>query len=323
MAAGVFFGLLAGLIWGLVYVIPLLLPDYGPLEIAFMRYAIFGSASLVLALRERERFAALGAAGWRAAAALGIVGNIGYYAVLVAAVKTAGVPVAGAFTALVPVTVALTANHLARREGSREALPWGRILPPLAVVFAGMVCLNFTEFSTFVLSGAVPAGRFAFGVGLAALSLVIWTWYPIANTRWLARHASLPASVGVTAQGVTLLPAALAGLAALAAVSPEGAAGVLGPTPVRFAALAAVLGLLCSWAAILCWNLMSRRLPAALGGQFIIFETLFAVIYAHVLRGAVPTGLMTVGMVLLLAGILWAAAVFRSASRKRSRERAL
>lgn len=42
----------------------------------------------------------------------------------------------------------------------------------------------------------------------------------------------------------------------------------------------------------------------------IIFETIFAVIYAHIMRQALPTTLMSVGMVLLLAGVFASVRVF-------------
>ena len=66
-----------------------------------------------------------------------------------------------------------------------------------------------------------------------------------------------------------------------------------------------------SWVGIIFWNAMSQRLPTALGGQMIVFETIFAVLYAHVLRGAWPAWNMTAGIVLLLAGVLLALKVFR------------
>ena len=38
MLIGVFFGIAACMIWGCVYVAPLILPDYSPVHIAMMRY---------------------------------------------------------------------------------------------------------------------------------------------------------------------------------------------------------------------------------------------------------------------------------------------
>ena len=56
---------------------------------------------------------------------------------------------------------------------------------------------------------------------------------------------------------------------------------------------------------------MSQRLPTALGGQLIVFETIFAVIYAHALRMAWPAPTMVAGLVLLLAGVLLSLRAFQ------------
>ena len=64
------------------------------------------------------------------------------------------------------------------------------------------------------------------------------------------------------------------------------------------------MGLLASWLGTLCWNEASQRLPTALVGQFIVFETLSALAYAYLLRGEWP-GLVTgAGIALLVAGVL-------------------
>jgi drug/metabolite transporter (DMT)-like permease len=68
--------------------------------------------------------------------------------------------------------------------------------------------------------------------------------------------------------------------------------------------LMAAIGLLASWLGTLCWNAASQRLPTALAGQLIVFETLSALAYALALRGQWPEGLTLVGVVLLVAGVL-------------------
>ena len=52
MLIGVFFGIAACMIWGCVYVAPLILPDYSPVHIAMMRYLVFGMLAAGLAVPE-------------------------------------------------------------------------------------------------------------------------------------------------------------------------------------------------------------------------------------------------------------------------------
>ena len=79
-----------------------------------------------------------------------------------------------------------------------------------------------------------------------------------------------------------------------------------GPRPAEFLALMFAIGLFASWLGTLCWNEASQRLPTALAGQLIVFETLAALAYAFMLRGSVPQAQTLAGIALLVAGVLWA-----------------
>jgi drug/metabolite transporter (DMT)-like permease len=85
-----------------------------------------------------------------------------------------------------------------------------------------------------------------------------------------------------------------------------GFAMPLGPTPWRFVGLMLAIGLFASWLGTLCWNEASQRLPTTLVGQLIVFETLAALAYAFLLRGQAPEPLTLLGVVLLVAGVVWA-----------------
>ena len=80
----------------------------------------------------------------------------------------------------------------------------------------------------------------------------------------------------------------------------------LGPDPALFLGLMFSIGLFASWLGTLCWNEASQRLPTRVSGQLIVFETLSALAYAFVLRGQWPGPLTLLGIVLLVAGVLWA-----------------
>jgi drug/metabolite transporter (DMT)-like permease len=64
------------------------------------------------------------------------------------------------------------------------------------------------------------------------------------------------------------------------------------------------IALLASWLGTLCWNAASQRLPTALAGQLIVFETLAALGYAFWLRGHWPEPLTLVGIALLVLGVI-------------------
>jgi drug/metabolite transporter (DMT)-like permease len=66
------------------------------------------------------------------------------------------------------------------------------------------------------------------------------------------------------------------------------------------------IGFFASWLGTMCWNEASQRLPTTIAGQLIVFETLSALAYAFMLRGAPPPPATLAGIALLVAGVMWA-----------------
>jgi drug/metabolite transporter (DMT)-like permease len=306
MPTGTPFVLAAGLLWGLVFVVPLLLPEYPPALLSAGRYLAFGLIALPLAWLDRARLWQLSRADWLEAAKLALVGNLLYYLCLAAAIQRAGGPLPTMIIGTLPVAIAIAVNL---RRGRRDGrLPWAKLAPSLALIGAGIALVNHAEVAQ-LRSVSLDAGRYLTGALLAVGALVCWTWYPLRNAEWLRAHPDRSPRVWATAQGVATLP--LAALGALLFVAWARVAGSdfelpLGPAPQRFVALMLAVGLLASWLGTLCWNEASQRLPTALAGQLIVFETLAALAYAFMLRGAPPPMSMLAGIALLVAGVLWA-----------------
>ena len=89
MWIGTLFALAAGLLWGLVFIGPLLLPDYPPALLSFGRYLAFGIVALPIAWAGRQPLRSLTRADWIEAAKLVLVGNLLYYLFLASAIQRA------------------------------------------------------------------------------------------------------------------------------------------------------------------------------------------------------------------------------------------
>jgi drug/metabolite transporter (DMT)-like permease len=142
---------------------------------------------------------------------------------------------------------------------------------------------------------------------MAVVAVVCWTWYPLRNADWLRGHTDRNPRAWATTQGLATLPLAALGYAALWGTAELGWLDFempLGPRPLYFVGLMVSIGLLASWLGTLCWNEASQRLPTALVGQLIVFETLSALGYAFVLRQTWPSPLTWLGIALLMAGVL-------------------
>lgn len=307
MLTGTAFALAAGFMWGLVFIVPLLLPDYPPALLSFGRYLAFGLIALPLAWFDRARLRSLVRADWIEALKLAAVGNLLYYLFLAGAIQRAGAPLPTMVIGTLPVVIALVANRRdARRDGR---LPWRELVPSLLLIATGIGLVNHAEFARLSAQARGDASDYVFGALLAVGAVACWTWYPLRNADWLRAHRDRSARTWATAQGVATLPLALLGYVALAAWTAASGSALqlpLGPAPERFVLLMLATALLASWLGTLCWNEASQRLPTALAGQLIVFETLAALAYAFMLRGQTPPPATLLGIALLVTGVVWA-----------------
>ena len=306
LGTGVACALGAGLTWGLVFVAPVMLPQYPAVILSVGRYAAFGLIALALAVPARAALARLSAADWIEAAELSLVGNLLYYGFLAGAIQAAGVPLPTMIIGTLPVVIAVVSNL------SERTLPWRRLAPSLGAIAAGIALVNHAERARQA-GGPDTASGLALGAVLALCALVCWTWYPIRNARWMRANGGCSPATWATAQGLTTLPLAILGWGLAAAWHamrplPAGAGAgpfdfPLGANPVGFVVLMVTIGLTASWLGTLLWNQASRLLPTSLTGQLIVFETLAALAYGFAWRGETPSAGAAAGIALLGLGI--------------------
>ncbi len=289
LLSGVAFALGAGLIWGVVFVTPLILPEYPGIVLAFGRYLAFGLIALPIGWQARHRLRSLTRADWLEALRLSFVGNLLYYSALATAIQLAGAPLPTMVIGTLPVVIAIVSNL------GERAVSWHRLAPSLVVIAVGIALVNRAELRHLANADG-DLLRYAAGAAVAVLATACWTWYPIRNARWLRSHAAGSAATWATAQGLATLP--------------------LGPDPWRFVGWMLALGLLASWLGTLWWNAAARRLPTSLAGQLIVFETLSALAYAWGLRRAWPDPATLAGVMLLVAGVVLGVGAFARAQSR-------
>jgi drug/metabolite transporter (DMT)-like permease len=310
MLIGLSCALGAGLMWGLVFVAPLMLAEYPGLMLSFGRYLGFGLIALIPAAFDWRRIAALQVSDWVAALKLSLVGNILYYAALASAIQLAGAPLPAMIIGTLPIVISICSNRAP--ADSTEAVAWMRLAPSLAIILAGLVLVNAGELET--LDGRRSTMDYALGCAIALGALAAWTWYPIRNARYLKQHPHIRSSTWATAQGLATLPLAAAGFAAYGlytSIAGTGYAFPLGPRPWTFVALMLALGLCASWLGTLLWNKSSQKLQTSLAGQLIVFETLAALLYAFLWRGSMPGPKVLAGIALLCLGVTLGLHAFR------------
>ncbi|KNC93139.1 DMT family transporter [Trabulsiella odontotermitis] len=305
MISGVLYALLAGLMWGLIFVGPLMVPEYPAVLQSMGRYLALGLIALPLAWLGRGRLKQLTRHDWLTALGLTMMGNLIYYLCLASAIQRAGAPVSTMIIGTLPVVIPVFANLLySRRDGK---LPWSRMIPALICTALGLVCVNIAE-----LRHGLPDfswWRYGSGVGLALISVVCWAWYALRNARWLRENPDKHPMMWATAQALVTLPVSLAGyLAACGWLSVQDVTFPLpfGPRPTVFITLMIAIAIFCSWVGALCWNIASQRLPTVIVGPLIVFETLAGLLYTFLLRQSIPPWLTLSGILLLVTGVVMA-----------------
>lgn len=300
--AGVACGIGAGALWGLVFLAPELVPEFGPLQLTVGRYLFYGLFSaLLIAPLWRKLVPRLGRREWLALGRLAFAGNIFYYVLLSSAVRLGGIAMTSLVIGFLPVVVTIV--------GSRDkgAVPLRNLAPSLALCAVGALCIG-AEALAGSASGSIV--QQCAGLLCAIGALLSWTCYAVWNSRWLARLSDVSAhewnlltGVVTCVQALLLLPIALV----LSDGSHSAAAWA------KLAGVSAGVAVLASIIGNALWNRMSRLLPLTLVGQMILFETLFALLYGFVWEQRLPTTLETIAFTLVLLSVVSCLGVHRKA----------
>ncbi|WP_423062171.1 DMT family transporter [Citrobacter portucalensis] len=303
MISGVLYALLAGLMWGLIFVGPLIVPEYPAVLQSMGRYLALGLIALPIAWLGRVRLRQLVRKDWITALTLTMMGNLIYYVCLASAIQRTGAPVSTMIIGTLPVVIPVFANLLySQRDGK---LSWWRLSPALVLIGIGLLCVNISE-----LNQGLPdfsGWRYGSGIALALVSVVCWAWYALRNARWLRENPDKHPMMWATAQALVTLPVSLFGYIAacmwLNGQTPDFALP-FGPRPGVFIGLMIAIAVLCSWVGALCWNVASQKLPTVILGPLIVFETLAGLLYTFILRQEFPPLLTVSGIALLMVGVV-------------------
>jgi drug/metabolite transporter (DMT)-like permease len=307
MGKGILCGLLAGAMWGMVFIVPQLLPAFSPLELAIGRYLAYGAIAFCLVLPRLSGLAnRLEPSDYAALVRHALSGNIIYYMLLALGVKLAGVAPTSLIIGVLPIAITV----MGRKD--HGAAPLRQLAAPMLVVAAGIACINVDVF-TQPRAGGGDIAQTLLGVLCATGALLCWSWYSLDNARYLKRNPHFSSAEWSALYGMASgLIALVIGAAAFAAWHTD----VTGPTGAASGRDWTVFwitnGLLALGASVIgnhLWNIASRRVPVTLSGQLILFETLFALLYGFIYTHRLPRMLEVAAIVLLVAGVTWAVRV--------------
>lgn len=308
MWTGVLCGLLAGAMWGMVFLVPVLLTAFTPFEMAVGRYIAYGViAAVLMAPRLGNLIGRLERSDYFALLRHALTGNIVYYMCLALGVKLAGVAATSLIIGVLPITVTLIGHK------DHGAVPLRQLALPLLVVAAGIACINIDVFTHSANATGMDSLHQLLGVLCAVGALACWTWYAVDNARYLKRNPHFSSGEWSALYGLSSgLIALLIGAAAMAIFHGDvtGAAGAAtGRNWSWFWLVNTLLALGASVIGNHLWNVASRSVPVTLSGQLILFETLFALLYGFLYKQQMPRLMEVAAAVLLTTGVLWSVRV--------------
>jgi len=298
--AGIFCGMGAGALWGLVFLAPEIVPGFSPLEQAIGRYLAYGLMSVLLvaprwrAIRPLLTPRILWALAW-----LALAGNLFYYVLLVSAVQMGGIAMTSLVVGFLPVAVTIV--------GSRQAgaVRLRHLAPSLLLCVAGALCIGW---QAIVMPGGGAVATRIIGFACAVGALISWTAFAIGNAHWLRRMD------GITSQEWNFLIGLATGAQALLFLPlvPWLGSGTHDAADwTRFAAVVIAVALFASIVGNALWNRMTRLLPLTMVGQMILFETGFALLYGFIWEARLPTALEGTAFLLVILSVLSCIAAHR------------
>ncbi|MDU2064680.1 MAG: DMT family transporter [Sporomusaceae bacterium] len=297
--SGIIYAVIADGIWALAFIIPKLLPSYSAVEITCGRFLVYGVFSIVIWLcRKKNMFFPNGGRKiWSQALLFAFCGNLGYYFFLVLAIQLAGVTLSTLVIGMLPITVSLYGNWLFREFSFK------RVLPSVLLVLCGIIVINSYNLQ---MNDALFNNILGLFFGIVALAL--WTWYGVANVRFLKRHPQISSKDWATISGIATFILLTFFLVILSLYSHSFYIYYLfqpDESNVYFWLGSLILGFLCSWGATVFWNKASNRLPTALAGQLIVGEMIFGLLYGYIFEYRLPHYFEFVGIIIIIGGLFY------------------
>ncbi|OQM34302.1 DMT family transporter [bacterium endosymbiont of Pedicinus badii] len=310
MTMGIFFAIIAGFFWGFIFIIPTFIPEYPGLMQSCGRYMSFGLFSIILSWKEIKKLKYLKKKDWITATKLSFVGNILYYACLSGAIQKIGAPISTIVIGILPLTISLYSiwhSKNTKKNNNFEIISYESLFLSILCIVFGLILINLHEIRSFSsYSSKISFFEYFYGFLLANIALFCWTWYPIKNLHWLKKNSKIESSTWTTAQGIVTFPLSLLVYFLVCIniyVNKKNFPLPFGPNPYLFIFLMLTLGIFCSFLGLLFWNKASKIIPSSKMGSMIIFEVIFGIIYAFLLKKKFPSILFSLGIIFILLGV--------------------
>ena len=283
--------------WSLNFVAPYIAGPYSLYDLAVTRFLFSGILGFLLFIAVRKQGASTMMGDWLVAAWLGLIGYVGYFMTIMAAVQFAGPIIPPAIVAMVPVVLGITGNR------GPQASSWTALSVPLGIIVFGLLVVNWPGLVA-VLDGL--SLKIVIGIAISFGAVLLWTLFALTNESVLKKRPAIDVRkwtammmIGCAVEIALFVPVA----AHLSLLNFPGV-GMQWPSFGIVLFCSFVLAALGSIAGSCAWTIASKRLPIGLAGQLIATETIFATAFGLIASHRWPTLNEAVGIGTIFCGVI-------------------
>lgn len=292
--------LLACLLWGAIFAVPLFLEEFSITDIVLGRFFVYGILSFgalvfYIFARKQSHFLKY----WKEAALSAIIMNLLHFAALTLGIRFTNASLITLIMGTSPITIIVFSAWMKKETHLLKMFIW-----PSVAIFVGLVTMNLEAMQSEVSD--ISSWAYIQGIFYGIIALTTWTWYVVYNSQFMQKHPEVnsyqwTALVGFMTLVFTVVVIAgrfmTLGSDHFYQFHWEHESGRL------FIGGALILGIFCSWVAFALWNAASFHLPPALAGQLSIMETIFGLFFVFLIEQTLPSSMEIIGIFLILAGI--------------------
>ena len=272
LTVGILSGIGAGVLWGLVFLVPQVLSGFSPVEIAFGRFFFFGLVSVFSLRAVAQLFQRL---TWRDRLRVVLLSASGYWfytLLLFWSIAQSGGVVTTLMIGLLPVLIPLASKKTWRL---RKEFMLG-----LALIVLGVLAL---ESGALFSASNLPALSVS-GVLCLVAALASWTWFAIANSAFLRTHPDISHASLTSAMGLI----SCAAITTVMLFTVDVPALFRHPDIYNLVMWTAAIGFGSTWFANWLWNRCSANCPPSISGPLLVTETVFGLLFTFIYQHRLP-----------------------------------
>lgn len=302
MLLGILSLVAASLCWSLVFIIPLLLKDFTPVEIALGRFFCYGLISFILLVIRRPQLLSKNYKSlWIKSSIYGFASTILCFTSMVFSIRLANSAVTALIYSLSPILIALYGNFKNKQYSYRK------LMFPLSIMLIG---IGFANFEAFRESSNASITHIL-GIFCGFLGIGSWTWYAVANANFLEQNKEMK-----TQDWSLMMGSAMLMLVILIAVALSPILSWNWTRQFLFGSF--LLGAIGTWLAFIFWNYGAKRVPVALAGQMLILEVIFGLILVYSYFRSWPETMEFIGMLFMILGVFISSKTLRTKTSSHS-----